>query len=409
MRWVATGLLIVMAILYWVSRSLEEFAIGWSWVRAFAEAGLVGALADWFAVTALFRHPLGLPIPHTAIIVKQKSRLGVALARFFRGSFLSREEVGRQWREWRPVERFLRWLVKGEHADETVRRVSGWLPTLLEDSDGGEMAKAGAARLKEGLRQLPVGRVVSVLLEGFLESPSRRVVMAPILARLGKAVTENRDWVMEEARKGAPMRKARILGAVTEVAAMVVSGKAAERFSKELKTASEDHEHVLYSKIEEALGETVVELEQEETAAEWESFKQRVLDDPNAERLMEEALRSGGKYVLAGARDLKAGEGETRWGDMVRRAAERLLENKEQLANLESRVESAVAGFFDRYGEGVEEIIEKAVAGWKAEDLVERIENRVGPDLQFIRINGTIIGGTVGVILHAIEVAIWGH
>ena len=105
MRILATGLLVLMVMTYGLSRSLEESITAWSWVRAFAEAAMVGALADWFAVTALFRHPLGLPIPHTAIVKEEKARIGDLVGQFVRGSFLTHEEVSRQWRDWRPVER----------------------------------------------------------------------------------------------------------------------------------------------------------------------------------------------------------------------------------------------------------------------------------------------------------------
>ncbi|MDP0491166.1 MAG: DUF445 domain-containing protein [Verrucomicrobiota bacterium JB023] len=407
MRWIATGLLMAMAFTYAASRTLEAGAEGWGWVRAFAEAAMVGALADWFAVTALFRHPLGLPIPHTAIVRKEKRRIGASLARFVRGSFLTREEVGRQWAEWKPVERFAKWLSREDNASGAVRRVAGWFPVIFEKANADEFSAAAASRVREGMRSFPVGRFATVLLGGFLRSPSRRAVMAPLLGRLGRAVSENRDWVMEEARKGAPMRGAKVLGAVTEVVSMVMSGKAVQKLADELITASGDEEHVLFEKIEEALGETLKELEAG-GGGEWESFKLRVLDDPETQAVIKEVIRGAGRYVLAEARELETGEGSTPWAEVLVRAANRLLDDPEQLQSLERQIEEAVSGLLDRYGEGVEELIIKTVDGWEADDLIERLENQVGPDLQFIRINGTIIGGTVGLLLHAFEALIWG-
>ena len=262
MRLLATGLLVLMVVTYGISRSLEETMSAWAWVRAFSEAAMVGALADWFAVTALFRHPLGLPIPHTAIVKKEKKRIGNLVGQFVRGSFFTREEVSRQWKDWRPVERLAGWLREEENAEKSVQRVAGALPSLVAKADGMELARIGGDKVREGLQQLPVGRLVSVLLKGFLRSPSRREVLAPVLGRLSLTVAENRDWVMDEARKGAPMRGAKILGAVTEVAAMMMSGKAVEKLSTELAAASKDEEHPLFTKIEEALGQTLQELEE---------------------------------------------------------------------------------------------------------------------------------------------------
>ena len=407
MRMLATGLLVVMAVIYCLSRSLQDSLPAWEWVRAFAEAAMVGALADWFAITALFRHPLGLPIPHTAIVKKEKKRVGALVGQFVRGSFFTREEVSRQWKDWGPVSRFVIWLQRDGNAGKVIQRVAQAVPAFVEKTETEELSRLGAEKVRDGLKGLPVGRLVSVLLQGFLRSPSRREVLAPVLGRLSQTVTQNREWVMEEARKGAPMRKARILGAVTEVAAMMMSGKAIEKLSSELEAASEDDTHPLFDKIEEALGQTLQELEEGE-GGEWEAFKERVLADPETQDVLEEVLRGVGRYVLAEAETVEArGEGE-KWGKMLEGAARRLCEEPEKLAHLEATVENGVAGFFERYGHGIEAIISRTVDSWEADDLIERLETQVGPDLQFIRINGTLIGGCVGLLLHGVGLLIWG-
>lgn len=406
MRTLATGLLVLMVFAYALSRSLEGGTPGWAWVRAFAEAAMVGALADWFAVTALFRHPLGLPIPHTAIVRKEKQRIGELVGKFVAGSFLTQEEVSRQWQNWRPVERGASWLSQEAHAESAVRRVASWFPAFFARADGLELSRLGAEKVRAGLQKLPVGRLVSVLLQGFLRSPSRRQVLAPMLGKLSETVAQNRDWVMDEARKGAPMRGAKILGAVTEVAAMMMSGKAIEKLSAELSAASRDEEHQLYGKIEEALGQTLAELESGE-GGEWEAFKERVLADPETQAMLEEVITGVGRYILTEAQTLESGEGEDNWSQLIAQAAQRLTSDPEQLAHFETSVESAVANFFGRYGEGVEAIIARTVESWEADDLIERLENQVGPDLQFIRINGTLIGGCVGLALHGVGLLIW--
>jgi uncharacterized membrane-anchored protein YjiN (DUF445 family) len=337
---------------------------------------------------------------------KEKRRIGELVGKFLRGSFLTREEVTRQWRDWCPVERLAGWFSQEENAERALRRVAGSVPALFQKVDGETLSRVGAERVREGLRKLPVGRLAGVLLQGFLRSPTRREVMAPILGRMAATVSDNRDWVMDEARKGAPMRGARILGAVTEMASMMVSGKAIERISAELAAASRDEDHPLFDKIEEALAETLQELENGE-GGEWEAFKERVLADPETQAVLEEVINGVGRYVLAEAESLESGEGEKEWSAIIARAADRLTENEGQLAELEGRVEGAVAGFFDRYGEGVEAIISRTVDSWEADDLITRLENQVGPDLQFIRINGTLIGGCVGVLLHALGLLIW--
>ena len=203
------------------------------------------------------------------------------------------------------------------------------------------------------------------------------------------------------------MRGTKILGAVTEVAAMMMSGKAVEKLAVELEAASEDEEHPLFDKIEEALGQTLEELE-EKGGGEWEAFKERVLADPETQEVLEEVIRSVGRYVLAEAENLQSGGRGDKWSEMIGGVTQRILEEPEKLEHLESTVEKGVAGFFERYGSGIEEVISHTVDSWEADDLITRLENQVGPDLQFIRINGTLIGGCVGLILHGVGLLIWG-
>ncbi len=406
MRAIATGLLVVMVFLYALSRSLQEAIPAWEWVRAFAEAAMVGALADWFAVTALFRHPLGLPIPHTAIVRKEKKRIGNLVGQFVRGSFFTREEVSRQWSEWQPVTRLASWLQQEENAERALQRLAGTLPVFMARVDGGELSRLGAGKIREGLQGLPVGRLVTVLLQGFLRSPSRREVLAPILGRLSQTVTDNRDWVMDEARKGAPMRGAKILGAITEVAAMAVSGKAVEKLAGELAAAAKDEEHPLFEKIEEALAQTLQELE-EGGGGEWEAFKERVLADPETQAMLEDVISGFGRYLLLEAKNLEEGTSSNHWALFLAGVAHRLQSEPEKLRSLENTVEEVVARFFERHGAGIEQIISGTVDSWEATDLIERLETQVGPDLQFIRINGTLIGGCVGLLLHGLGLLIW--
>ncbi len=245
-----------------------------------------------------------------------------------------------------------------------------------------------------------------MLLQGFLKSSSRRQVLGPILGRLSETVSQNRDWIMDEARKGAPLRGAKILGSVTEVAAMMMSGKAVECLSTELEAASQDEGHALFDKIEEALEQTLSELEGEGSKA-WEDFKVRVLADPETQAVLEEVIRGVGRYFLAEASALESGGHQGSWSELSSGAARRFLEDEDQLQDVENTIEKAVTSFIDHHGEGLETMIRRTVESWEANDLIERLENQVGPDLQFIRISGTLIGGCVGLLLHGVGHLIW--
>ncbi len=407
MRRLATGLLILMACTYVISRTYEDTASFWLWVKAFSEAAMVGALADWFAVTALFRHPLGLPIPHTAIVKKEKERIGAAVASFVRKSFLMPEEVSRQWSTWRPVSRLVGRLSERERAGDMLRWFLGKVPGLLQPKDRETLAKLGAAAVRKGVSTVPMGRVLAVMLEGFLKSPGRRDLIAPILRKFATSAAANREWVMEEASRSQKKKRLKVMDFLGRAAASAVSGKAVEKFSAELLAASENQNHKVYDKIEEALRETVEDLRSSD-GGQWESLKERIVEDPEAAETLTEVVETGITMLADGASELEKSEAVSKWSEEVSLAAERLLDDRERLKRYEEKAGELAARFSGRYGENVEKLIHRTVQTWEADELIARIENQVGSDLQFIRVNGTLIGGLVGLLLHGIGLLIWG-
>lgn len=407
MRRIATGLLILMVFLYVLARSFEESGTGWPWLRAFAEAAMVGALADWFAVTALFRHPLGLPIPHTAIVRKEKERIGAAVASFVRKSFLTPDEVQRQWHDWRPVKRAVRYLAQPAQAEQVLRWAMARLPKLLQSSDRKTLSHLGASGILHGAGTVPMSRMVTILLQGFLKSPGRRSLIAPILKRLGESAFKNREWVMDEASKATKPKKFKVVDFLSKAAASAVSGKAVEKFSTELEAASRDESHPLYEKIEDALGETARELEAG-GVDQWEVLKARVIEDPEMAETLEEVVEQAIRLVVESAETLEASGKLTEWSQVLADASARLNQDETRLIRMESRAGELMAHFMGRYGGNVEKLIHRTVESWEANELIERIENQVGADLQFIRVNGTLIGGLVGLILHGLGLVIWG-
>ena len=406
MRRLATGLLLVMLVLYVIARSLEGQGAFWPWLRAFTEAATVGALADWFAVTALFRHPLGLPIPHTAIVQKEKDRIGNAVASFVRKSFLAPEEVTRQWRQWRPISRILSQFSNSAEAAKALGWVLDRLPGVLGKGDREVVAGLGARALQKGVRHIPVARVVTILLQGFLKSPGRRSLIAPILGRLGKSVADNRAWIMGEASRVTSPKRVKLFDVLSKAAASAVSGKAVEKFSAELTTASEDESHEIYDKIEEALADTARELESG-GGGDWEVLKVRILDDPDTQKTLEDVIQRATALFLEGAESLRNTESVSEWSEVLAGYARKLAADEDKLAKLETRAGELAARLAKRHGVGFEKVISRTVESWEATELMDRLENQVGSDLQFIRINGTLIGGLVGLLLHGVGLLIW--
>ena len=406
MKRLATGLLAVMAFLYVLARSFEDSGVFWPWLRAFSEAAMVGALADWFAVTALFRHPLGLPIPHTAIVRKEKERIGAAVASFVRKSFLTPEEVNRQWMEWRPVKRMVEYLSDVRNVEDRLRWGLARLPRILEASDRSSFSRLVGSGIRHGASTVPMTRLVTILLKGFLKSPGRRGLMAPIIGRLGKSVSDNREWVMDEASKSTSPKKLKVIDFLSKAAASAVSGKAVEKFSAEMEAASRDEEHPLYDKIEAALLETASELEAGKVD-QWEAIKTRVIDDPELVETVEEVADQALRLILESAGTMEKSGALSKWSEVLSNATKGLSDDEKRLGDMETRAAELASDFFGRYGSNAESLINRTVDSWEADELIARIENQVGADLQFIRVNGTLIGGLVGLLLHGIGLFIW--
>ncbi len=406
MRRLATGLLVVMACLYVLARTLEGSGAFWPWLRAFSEAAMVGALADWFAVTALFRHPLGLPIPHTAVVRREKERIGAAVASFLRKSFLTPKEVNRHWLEWRPVERIATLLSDPRHVEDRLRWFLARAPKFLGPSGRATLSRLLGSGIRHGVGTVPMARLVTILLRGFLKSPGRRGLIAPIIGRLGKSVADNREWVMDEASKSTTPKRLKVMDFLSKAAASAVSGKAVEKFTAEMEAASRDENHPLYEKIEDALRETAGELEAGKIEK-WEIIKSRVIDDPELVETVEEVADQALRLILESAGTFGESGSLTKWSEVLSNAAIGLSEDKERLDEIEKRAGEFASDFFGQYGANVEKLINRTVDRWEADELIERIENQVGADLQFIRVNGTLIGGLVGLLLHGVGLLIW--
>ncbi len=407
MRRIASGLLALMAGLYILARSCEGQSDAWPWVRAFAEAAVVGGLADWFAVTALFRHPLGLPIPHTAIVRKEKRRIGSAVASFMRKSFLTPDEVRRQWHHFRPLQKASAHLSQPDHARQSLHWILHRIPQLLSPSDRQKFSQLLASGIRHGASALPIARIITILLQGFLKSPSKRSLLAPLLARLGQSVATNRDWVMHEASKTTKPTKLKILDFLNQTAAAAVSGKAVEKFSSQLTAASQDHSHPLYEKIEEALRETAAELQAGKTTP-WESLKESIIHDPQTLHTLQELAEKSLQLLADHSQELAANGQLEHWTRALSSSAQQLAQDPPRLLALEKKAGELLATFTEQSGPHLEALINRTVDSWEADELIERIEDQVGPDLQFIRVNGTLIGGLVGLLLHGLGLLIWG-
>ena len=402
MRIVATSLLVVMAIVFVIAKYLEtRVHIHWGFLRAFAEAGMIGGLADWFAVTALFRHPLGIPIPHTAIIPNNKVRIGVTLANFLRGNFLTTKVVAKRIRKLDVAGAMGRFLANPSGGEGRMRsgasRLIGDMLASLDDERLGVEAKKA---LRAQLQKLDIAPLLGQMLQAAIKEGRHRAVLDGIIGWSAKTLDANEHLIhkMIEERASTIMRWT---GLDTRLADAVVKG-----LHKMLAEMAADPKHPLRAKGEEGLAKLAADLiSDEETQRRVNEWKMELLGNPAIGKWIDGLWQQGREGLLKAARNPDAtmagqlGNALTKLGGSLQ--SDDML--KRQINRFARR---AIVGTTENYGDNIVKLVSDTIEGWDASTITDRVENAVGSDLQFIRINGTLVGGMVGLIIHSVGLMI---
>jgi uncharacterized membrane-anchored protein YjiN (DUF445 family) len=396
MRTVAVGLLLLAAVVYVVTLDQDGF---WGFVNAGAEASMVGAIADWFAVTALFKHPLGLPIPHTALIPKRKDELGRSLEEFVGENFLQEEIIRDRVAAATISLRIGRWLAVPEHARRAV-------------DEAADVAAIGLARIRDEhveelvrdvlvprFREEPIAPLIGSLLAETVRDDLHHGLVDLALDELYGWLVANPDTVAEILGERAPW------WAPTRLNEAVIA-----RLHRELvdwvDDIRQDPRHHARQALDSMLAKLADDLLHDaDTQERTERLKQRLLDQPRV-------VASGVSLWNALRRSLQAsladpdGPLRSRLVTEATAFAERLVADATLRARLDGLAADVAVFAVDRYGAELTAVITHTVDRWDGKEASRRIELQVGRDLQFIRINGTIVGGLVGVLIHTGSVLI---
>jgi uncharacterized membrane-anchored protein YjiN (DUF445 family) len=399
MRMVATGMLVAMAAVFIAARAIGPVHPVIGFIRAFAEAAMVGGLADWFAVTALFRHPLGLPIPHTAIIPRNKDRIASTLAAFLRDNFLTPGVVARRMRRVDVAGAAGRWLAsppqgRGRIGTGASRLAADLLESLDQERLGGMVKGAVASRL----RAIEIAPLAGQALTAAIASDRHIPLLDGMIRWAAKILDSNEHLIREmvHARAGGIMRWT---GLDETLANKIISG-----LDKLINDMAEDANHPLRAKAEEGLVTLARDLQHKpELRAKVEAFKNEMLENVAFQRWTEGLWESSRAALLRAARDperVMAG----RLGDALKQFGETIQHDRRLADTINRFARRTAVGAAADYGDGIVKLVSETIKGWDAETVTGRLENAVGKDLQYIRINGTLVGGLVGVTIHAVDV-----
>ncbi len=395
MRFLATFLLCLAAVIFLLAAWGEG---RWPWlgfVKAFSEAAMVGAIADWFAVVALFRHPLGIPIPHTAVIPRNHRRIADAIGRFVATNFLASEAVAKRFEELDVLGRLGRWLCRPENANLLAERLMVLLPPVLEAIQKEHLRKTVNSMLRKGIGMAITAPLLSSLLSVAVAKRYHQSLLDEALKALEDLVRAKRVFIRKK------------VAAKSSWLPLWVEESLSEQISAGLNEALVElrsHDHPWRAEFDKA---TLAFIDRLDTAPEFEGkidlIKTQILDDPIIEKFLDDLwdeLRDQlASNMISDGRGIR-GTIE----DSVRTAGERIVADIEFQAKVSHWLRHAIEQFMIPRRDFIGSFIAEIVMRWPTDTLVNRLEAHVGKDLQYIRINGTLVGGCVGLVIYIINI-----
>ena len=407
-RLVATGLLVAMACLFALARTMLSApgaSPAWGYLRAFAEAAMVGGLADWFAVTALFRHPLGLPIPHTAIIPENKDRIADSLAGFLQSNFLTPQVVARRMAGLDVAGAAGTFLASPRSGGEQGRLAAGaasLAADILESLDREKLGGMAKQALRQQIDRVDLAPLLGQMLHAMIADGRHLPLIEALLAKTAQTLEANeallRSLIHERANA-----LVRLVKLDERLANTILDG-----IYKLLAEAVVHPDHPLRMKIVEGLEQLAHDLvEDQAMRARVESMKAEVLANPAFTDWLDALWERARVGLLAAVRGGTAGGALSGQIGVALADLGRALQTDRRLALLVNRfARRTLVGVASRYGSQIVQLVSETIRRWDARTVTARIEGAVGRDLQFIRINGTLVGGLVGLGLHVLDRAL---
>ncbi len=396
MRTVAVSLLLVAAAVYVLTLDQDGFL---GFVNAGAEASMVGAIADWFAVTALFKHPLGLPIPHTALIPKRKDDLGRGLEEFVGENFLQEDIIRERLAAATPSARLGTWLAEPANARRVVDEVAEVAAIALGKVRDDHIASLVNDALVPRFREEPISPLLGGLLSEALQDDMHHGLVDLALEELHDWLKENPSTVQEVLGERAPWW-----------APQTINERVTARIHLEMvrwvgDIRSDPRHHARLALDSMLLQLAADMLDSPDTQQRTERLKDRLLEHP---AVITSGISLWNALRRALTESLGDPEGAVRQRLLaeVCAFAERLTKDAQLQVRLDGMATDAAVFIVDRYGAELTAVITHTIERWDGKEAARRIELHVGRDLQFIRINGTLVGGLVGVLIHTIAVLV---
>ncbi len=391
MRTIATLLLLLMTVLF-VATTMAK--VDWPWLpylRAFAEAGMVGACADWFAVVALFRRPLGLPIPHTGIIPNNKERIGGALSRFMTNNFLTAPVLNERLARVDVVGAIAHWLEDETNAKRLGEYLAQMLPRIVNELPVPRIGESVGRIAHQALASIPAAPTASKLLGIVWAQGEAQALIARGVDYAQSYLADNKDYFSDKIAQQSSSWIPKWVDKI--IADKVMSGMLATL------TEMRDAKHPWRVELRKGVEKLIVQLGSDpQMHAQGEAFKAELLANPlflDQAKVLWREIESGLQWGIPAHAEEIARRAE----EALRGFGGWLREDPDRQAQINRRIRAVARRLLLAYRLEIGGYIERVVRNWDATTLVERLELQVGKDLQFIRINGTLVGGLVGLLI----------
>lgn len=402
MQRIALGMLVLAAVVFAVARALHAQHPAWGYVEAFAEASMVGAMADWFAVVALFRHPLGIPVWHTAIIPNSKDAIGSNLGNFIENHFITEEGISAQIRKADIAQRVGDWLSHENNATQVSQTISSILAQSLKKIDDERMRTLIREFASIELSKLDLSQLAGGYLQTLIDNDAPQEVLDSILEKLHAWLSDenNHDTIGEFLLRCFSIENAMIKSMVLGYAPKAISS-----LREQVVNIRLNRDHALRQRVGTWIADSALRLQAD---PQWKEAIARYQEKTLRSDELQKAF--GGIWDTIRARlesDLHSDQGAiaNALRGLVQQAGRMLCEDQSLRGWLNTTLDAAGTALVRRYRGAAGKFIEQQLALWSKEEMSTRIELAIGRDLQFIRINGTIVGGLVGLLIYALTQA----
>jgi uncharacterized membrane-anchored protein YjiN (DUF445 family) len=398
-KWLASGLLFTCIILLIFAKILERQYPAFGFVAAFAEAATIGGFADWYAIVALFRHPLGIPIPHTAIIAKNQDRIATSLARFIGTNFLEKQAVSQKIQEIDFSRHISNWLADTTHTKALLGFIMNFLPQIMQKADSSGLKLALTNRMKVAVSQANITPFVSNVLSGLSSTKHHQKLLDGVLTALGNLIVQpsSIEAISHKIKQELPsvftFFKAdayllrRIIGSLAKL----------------IDDVQADDKHPLRAEVDGLFDNFLNQLKTSSDYHEWlDTLKLSLLNRPETAQLFQGVWDHLQSFI----------ENDAMQDDSVIKQqiqsfiaviVQQLSHDEQLRKNVNTTIGNAFETIIISQKDTIALFISNQVKAWDAVHMTKMIENSVGRDLQYIRFNGTLIGGAIGVILYSVQ------